>query len=123
LDAVRAQELDRRLDRSWPDEAEVRVARAHRIGRARIRRRARPVDVELLRAEAVREAAVGQLDETGAEHLGVGAVRPLPVGDGNDDVVELEPQLVLQADSSSSRTSSTPVCQMRSISSSARRYG
>jgi len=47
------------------------------------------VDVELLRAEAVGEPSLVQLEELGAEHVAVEAVRPLPVGDGDHDVVEI----------------------------------
>src|SRR5204862_8112287 len=49
---------------------------------------ARPVDVELLRAEPVCEAARVELDELGAQDVAVEGVRALPVGDGDHDVVE-----------------------------------
>ena len=73
-----AQVLDRLFDRPVPAKAQVAVPRPHRIGRPRVRLRARPVDVQLLLAEAVGEAPVGQLDELGAEHIGVEAVRTAP---------------------------------------------
>ena len=48
------------------------------------------MDVQLLVAEAIREPPVGELDELCAQHLGVEAVRALPVGDGKHTVIESE---------------------------------
>ena len=87
-DAVRREMLNRPCDRAGPAEAEIRVPRPHRVGRARVRCRARPVDVELLVAEPVRIATLLQLEHLGTEHVAVEAVRPLPVGDGDHAVVE-----------------------------------
>jgi hypothetical protein len=82
-----------RLGRSsLPDEAEVAVPGADGVTRARVRRRAGTVNVELPVAEAIRPAALVELDELGAENARVEAVRALPVRDGDDDVVEVEAQ-------------------------------
>ena len=80
--------LDGALDRPVPDEAEVAVPRPDRVGRAWKGLAARPVHVQLLAGEPVRPAALVELDELGPEDITVEAVRPLPVRDGNDDVVE-----------------------------------
>lgn len=88
LHAVRAEVLDRVLDRARPDKADVAVSRPHALARDGIWLGAGTVDVQLLRAEAVREAALVELDELGAEDVAVEGVRALPVGDGDDDVVE-----------------------------------
>ena len=76
------------LDRASPDEAQVGIPRTHPLPRDRERHGARAVDVQLLRAESVREAALVELDELGAEDVAVEGVRALPLGDGDDDVVE-----------------------------------
>ena len=76
------------LDPAGPDEAEIAVPRPHAPARNRVRLRARPVDVQLLHAEPVRVAALVELDELGAQNVAVEGVRALPVGDGDDDVVE-----------------------------------
>ena len=47
-----------------------------------------PVDVQLLLAEAICEAAVLQLDELGPENIAVEGVRAVPVRDRNYAVVE-----------------------------------
>jgi hypothetical protein len=50
------------------------------------------VDVQPLPADRVREAARPDLDDLGPEHVAVEGVRALPVGDGDDDVVEADRQ-------------------------------
>jgi hypothetical protein len=50
------------------------------------------VDVQPLVAEGVREPAVLERDDLGAEDVAVEGVRAIPVADSDDDVVELEPQ-------------------------------
>ncbi len=62
------------LDHAGPDEAEVGVPGPHRVGGPRVRRRPRPVHVQLLVAEAVGIAPVGKLDQFRAEHVRVETV-------------------------------------------------
>ena len=82
------QVLDRRLDRAFPHEAEVAVPRAHGLTGYEVADvRSRPVDIQALLADRVGEA-VPELDYLGAQDVPVEGVRPLPVGDGDDDVVE-----------------------------------
>ena len=76
------------LDRPVPAEAEVAVPGPNGVGGPRVRLAPRPVDVQLLLAKAICEAAVLELDELGAQHIAVEAVRPLPVADRNYAVVE-----------------------------------
>jgi hypothetical protein len=86
------QVLDRRLDRAFPHEAEVAVPRAHGVTGYEVADvRSRPVDIQALLADRVGEA-VPELDYLGAQHVPVEGVRPFPVGDGDDDVVERELQ-------------------------------
>src|SRR3954451_17179355 len=79
--------LDRSLDRAVPAEADVAVAGANAILRDRVRGHAGAMDVELLVAEAVREAR-GPGHDLGADDVAVERVRALPVGDRDDEVVE-----------------------------------
>src|SRR5260221_3134597 len=90
FDSLAPEMLDGALDRSVPDEAEVAVPRPDRVGRARKGLAARPVHVQLLAGEPVGPTALVELDELGAEDISVEAVRPLPVRDRNDDVVEAQ---------------------------------
>jgi len=46
------------------------------------------VNVQLLIAEAIRIAPPSELDDLGAEDLGVEAIRAFEIGDGDDNVVE-----------------------------------
>jgi hypothetical protein len=78
---------DRTVDRTVPDEAEVCAARSDRRVGVRLAVDAGPVDVQLVRAEAV-HVALAARDQLGAEHVGVEGVRPVPVGDGDDAVIE-----------------------------------
>ena len=79
---------DRRLGRAVPDEAQVAVARPHRVGRPWVRLAPRTVNVQLLFAEPVGEAPLVELDQLGTEDVAIETVRPLPVADGDDAVVE-----------------------------------
>jgi hypothetical protein len=91
-DASGAKVLDRRLDRAVPHEAEVAVSRAHGLPGYEVADvRSRPVDVQALLADCVGEA-VPELDYLRAQDVTVEGVRPLPVGDRDDDVVEPELQ-------------------------------
>src|SRR5262245_20427092 len=81
--------LGRVLGGSFPDEAQVAVTGPDGIAGDDRRRRTVPVDVQLLVSESVR-VAVPLFDDLGAENVAVEAIRSLPVGDGDDDVVEAE---------------------------------
>src|SRR5579883_63272 len=87
LDAVALQVRDSVGDRTSPLEAEVAVARLHRQPRHLGRLDARPVHVELLVAEPVREAG-GPRYQLGAEHVAIERIRALPLGDMDDTVIE-----------------------------------
>ena len=74
---------------SFPDEAQVAVSGSYGVGCARVWYRTGAVDVQLpLIGKPVRVAAVIELHNLGPEHRAVERVRPLPVGDGDDNVVE-----------------------------------
>ena len=88
LDAVLGEVLDRALDRPIPDEAQVGGAGWGLGGGHGLRRRGGTVHVELGVRKPVGPAAPGQLDDLRAQHLAVERVRALPVGDGDDDVIE-----------------------------------
>jgi hypothetical protein len=51
-----------------------------------------PVDVQALVAEDVRESVFAERDDLGPENIRVEGVRPPPVGDGDDNVIERKPQ-------------------------------
>src|SRR5262249_46426989 len=57
---------------------------------SRLRRGTRPVHVQLLLAEAKRDAPAIELDDLGPEHVSIEGGRPLPVADGDDGMVETE---------------------------------
>ena len=84
-----SQMLDGTGDRAVPDEAEVGVARADRVGGARVGVDPRTVHVELLGAEPVRITGLA-LDDLGAEHVAIERVRAHPVADGDDGVIEAD---------------------------------
>jgi hypothetical protein len=50
------------------------------------------VDVQALAGERVGETALAERDDLSAQDVSVESVRALPVGDGDDDVVERELQ-------------------------------
>src|SRR4051812_44475325 len=79
--------LDGALDRAVPAEADVTVAGADAVAGDRVRVETGAVDVELLLAEPVGEAGAAGHD-VGADDVAVERVRALPVGDGDDEVVE-----------------------------------
>src|SRR3954451_5326691 len=79
--------LDCSLDPAVRAEAAVAVAGADSTLRDRVRVHAGAVDVELLVAEAVREAGAAA-DDLGADDVAIERVRALPVGDRDDEVVE-----------------------------------
>jgi hypothetical protein len=74
LHAVGAQMVDRALDWSRPDEAEIASARLYRKPRNRRRFDAGSVDVELLFAEAVHRNTARGADQLRAENIAVEAV-------------------------------------------------
>jgi hypothetical protein len=85
--------IDRRLDRPGPLEAEVTVPGAHGLARNEVPDvGSGPVDVQALAAEDVRESVFAERDDLGPENIRVEGVRTLPVGDGDDNVIEREPQ-------------------------------
>lgn len=79
--------LDRVVDRPVPDEAEIAVARPHRNSRHREGTAPGAVNVQLLLTETVGETAA-VLDELRTHGVAEEGVRALPVGDGDDAVVE-----------------------------------
>jgi hypothetical protein len=88
-DAAGEEVLDGSLDRALPHEAEVAVPGAHGLARdevADVGRRA--VDVQALVAERVGDAVLPKRNDLRAEDVAVEGVRPLPVRDRDDDVVE-----------------------------------
>src|SRR5919204_2538062 len=78
--ALSAEVVDRALDRSRPDEAEIASARLHRKPRNRVWLEAGPMDVELLLAEAVHRDALRIANQLGPEDIAVEAVRARPLG-------------------------------------------
>jgi hypothetical protein len=72
--AVGAQVIDRVLDWSGPDEAEIASARLYREPRNRVWLEAGPMDVELLVAEAVHRNTVRVADELRAEDIAIEGV-------------------------------------------------
>jgi hypothetical protein len=71
LHPVGPQVIDRALDWSGPDEAEIASARLYRKPRNRLRFKAGSMDVELLFAEAVHRNTVWVADDLRAEHVPV----------------------------------------------------
>jgi hypothetical protein len=51
------------------------------------------VHIQLLDAEPIHPGAVAAINELGSQHVSIEAVRPLPFGDVDDAVVELEMRL------------------------------
>jgi hypothetical protein len=93
LHTVAAQVLHRRLDRARPLEAEVAVPRPYRlVGDELADVGAGPVDVQPLLADRVGDAVRPERDDLGPEDVPVEGVRPLRVGDADDDVVETADQ-------------------------------
>ena len=85
--------IHRSLDRPGPLEAEIAVPGAHGLPRNEVADLgAGPMDVQALVAEDVCEPVFAERDDLGPENIRVEGVRPLPVGDGDDDVIEREPQ-------------------------------
>jgi hypothetical protein len=78
LDAVAAEVLDCLHGRAGPLEAEVAVSGPDGLAGDEVAGvRARPVGVQTLVAEGVREPARPQLDELGSQHVAVEGVRAL----------------------------------------------
>lgn len=81
------------LDRPGPLEAEVAVPGLDGlIGDEVADVGPRPVHVQPLVADHVRSPVPAERHDLRAENVAVEGVRPLPVGDGDDDVVEPEAQ-------------------------------
>src|SRR5262249_34000191 len=77
------------LDPPRPYEAQVAVPGSHRdAGHVVAGVHARPVDVELGPGAAVDPPPRPALDDFRAQHLAVEGVRPLPIRDGDDAVIE-----------------------------------
>ena len=93
---MRPEVLGGLLDGSVEGEAEIAVSWANRIRGARVRRRVRSVDVELGVTDAVRETALRQLDDLGAEHRAVEIIGSFPVRDRDHDVVDSLDHLCLR---------------------------
>ena len=85
-----AEMLDRLRRRSGPEEAEIGVSGGDREASPWLRRRARPVHVQLLLAEAEGDPPAVELDDLGSEDVAIEGGRPLPVADGDDGMVEAE---------------------------------
>jgi hypothetical protein len=80
-------------DRARPHEAEIAVPRAHGLEGDEVADiGSRPVDVQAVVSERVGEALSAEGHDLRPEHVSVEPVRPVPVGDGDDDVVERELQ-------------------------------
>ena len=92
-DASDLKVLDSRLDRALPHEAEVAVPRADGLAGDEVAD-VRPwtVDVQALVTEGVGDAVLPEQDHLRAENVTVEGVRPLPVRDRDDDVIERELQ-------------------------------
>jgi hypothetical protein len=85
--------IDRRLDRPGPLETKITVPGSHALARNEVAGiGSGPVDVQPLAAKDVRESVGAERDDLGPENIRVEGVRPLPVGDGDDNVIEREPQ-------------------------------
>ena len=85
--------IDRRLDRPGPLEAEITVPGAYGLAGDEVADvGSGPVGVQPLVAERVGKSALAECDDVGPEDIRVEGVRPLPVGNGNDNVIEREPQ-------------------------------
>src|SRR6185437_901274 len=88
-DIVGLQMRDRISDWSLPFEAEIAVAGLHRQPRHFRRLDAGTVHVELLVAETIGPAG-WPLHQFRAHHLGIKPVRPLPLRDVNDAMIEFD---------------------------------
>jgi hypothetical protein len=78
---------DRVGNRTGPFETEIAVAGLHRQPRHLGGMKARAMQVELRRTEAV-GPALRTANELGAEHVAIERVRALPIGDVHDAVIE-----------------------------------
>src|ERR671937_2179606 len=121
--AASGQVLHRLLDRALPDEADVAVPRLHRLSRDEAAHvHAGAVHVHLLVAEAVGKPPVAVLHELRADDIAIERVRALPLGDGDDDVVEPDGSHAMPASPCgvSTRARSAPIPIMLTSRSSAR---